>query len=45
VLAKTTGSSLLSRARAYFGPIDFSNYTVEAYIERRRSAGNKAMPA
>jgi len=33
VLVKTTeGSSLLSRARAYLGPSDFSNYTVEADV-------------
>jgi outer membrane protein assembly factor BamB len=44
VLVKTTeGSSLLSRARAYFGPSDFSNYTVEANInatEKRRQRGD-----
>lgn len=44
VLVKTTeGSSLLSRARAYFGPSDFSNYTVEADInstQRRRQQGD-----
>ncbi|PYS73898.1 MAG: hypothetical protein DMF69_03510, partial [Acidobacteria bacterium] len=44
VLVKTTeGSSLLSRARAYFGPSDFSNYTVEADINstlRRRQQGD-----
>jgi len=41
VFVKTTeGSSLLSRARAYFGPSDFSNYTVEgdafATVKRRQ---------
>lgn len=41
VFVKTTeGSSLLSRARAYFGPSDLSNYTVEgdafATVKRRQ---------
>jgi hypothetical protein len=44
VLVKTTeGSSLLSRARAYFGPSDYSNYTVEADInasQKRRQQGD-----
>jgi hypothetical protein len=44
VLAKLTeGSSLLSRARAYFGPSDWSNYTVEADInatQKRRQQGD-----
>ncbi|MEK6334711.1 MAG: PQQ-binding-like beta-propeller repeat protein [Acidobacteriota bacterium] len=44
VLVKTTeGSSLLSRARAYFGPSDLSNYTVEADIrasQARRQQGD-----
>ncbi len=44
VLVKTTeGSSLLSRARAYFGPSDFVNYTVEADInatQKRRQQGD-----
>ena len=44
VLVKTTeGSSLLSRARAYFGPSDFSNYTVEADVnatQKRRQQGD-----
>jgi outer membrane protein assembly factor BamB len=44
VLVKTTeGSSLLSRARAYFGPSDLANYTVEADIratQRRRQQGD-----
>ncbi len=44
VLVKTTeGSSLLSRARAYFGPSDLSNYTVEADInatQKRRQQGD-----
>ena len=49
VLVKTTeGSSLLSRARAYFGPIDFSNYTVEADIratQKRRQQGDAGVIA
>lgn len=44
VLVKTTqGSSLLSRARAYMGPSDLSNYTVEADInatQKRRQQGD-----
>ncbi|HEV2829651.1 MAG TPA: PQQ-binding-like beta-propeller repeat protein [Pyrinomonadaceae bacterium] len=44
VLVKTTeGSSLLSRARAYMGPSNFSNYTVEADInatQKRRQQGD-----
>ena len=44
VLVKTTeGSSLLSRARAYLGPSDFSNYTVEADVnatQKRRQQGD-----
>ncbi len=44
VLVKTTeGSSLLSRARAYFGPSDFSNFTIEADInatQKRRQQGD-----
>ncbi len=44
VLVKTTeGSSLLSRARAYMGPSDWSNYTVEADInatQKRRQQGD-----
>lgn len=44
VLVKTTeGSSLLSRARAYLGPSDLSNYTVEADInatQKRRQQGD-----
>lgn len=44
VFVKTTeGSSLLSRARAYLGPTDFSNYTVEADIsatQKRRQQGD-----
>jgi outer membrane protein assembly factor BamB len=44
VLVKTTeGSSLLSRARAYLGPPNFSNYTVEADInatQKRRQQGD-----
>jgi outer membrane protein assembly factor BamB len=45
VLAKigTESSSLLSRARAYMGPSDWSNYTVEADInatQKRRQQGD-----
>ena len=42
-LSTTEGSSLLSRARAYFGPSDWSNYTVEADInatQKRRQQGD-----
>ncbi len=49
VLVKTTeGSSLLSRARAYMGPSDLSNYTVEADImatEKRRQMGEAGVIA
>lgn len=49
ILVKTTeGSSLLSRARAYFGPSDFSNYTVEADIRattKRRQQGDAGVIA
>ena len=49
VLVKTTeGSSLLSRARAYFGPSDFANYTVEADIfatQKRRQQGDAGVIA
>jgi outer membrane protein assembly factor BamB len=49
VLVKTTeGSSLLSRARAYMGPSDLSNYTVEADInatQRRRQQGDAGVIA
>lgn len=44
VLAKLTeGSSLLTRARAYMGPSDWSNYTVEADVNattKRRQQGD-----
>lgn len=44
VLAKLTeGSSLLSRSRAYMGPSDWSNYTVESDImatQKRRQQGD-----
>jgi hypothetical protein len=44
VLVKTTeGSSLLSRARAYMGPSDLHDYTVEADVfatEKRRQMGD-----
>jgi len=44
VLVKTTeGSSLASRARAYFGPSDLANYTVEVDIratQKRRQQGD-----
>jgi putative pyrroloquinoline-quinone binding quinoprotein len=49
VLVKTTeGSSLLSRARAYMGPDDLSDYTVEADIlatTRRRQVGDAGVIA
>lgn len=49
VLVKTTeGSSLLSRARAYLGPSDFSNYTVEADVsatQKRRQQGDAGVIA
>jgi len=49
ILVKTTeGSSLLSRARAYFGPSDWSNYTVEADVRatlRRRQHGDAGVIA
>ena len=49
VLTKlTTGSSLLSRARAYFGPSDWSNYTVESDVfatTKRRQQGDAGVIA
>ncbi|CAN5529072.1 PQQ-binding-like beta-propeller repeat protein [soil metagenome] len=49
VLVKTTeGSSLLSRARAYFGPSDMANYTVEADVlgtQKRRQQGDTGVIA
>ncbi|HKO95534.1 MAG TPA: PQQ-binding-like beta-propeller repeat protein [Pyrinomonadaceae bacterium] len=49
VLVKTIeGSSLLSRARAYFGPSDLSNYTVEGDVfatVKRRQQGDAGMIA
>lgn len=49
VLVKTTeGSSLASRARAYLGPSDWSNYTVEADInatQKRRQQGDAGVIA
>jgi outer membrane protein assembly factor BamB len=49
VLVKTTeGSSLLSRARAYMGPSDFSDYTVEADVfatTKRRQQGDAGVIA
>lgn len=49
VLAKLTeGSSLLSRSRAYIGPSDWSNYTVESDImatTRRRQQGDAGVIA
>jgi outer membrane protein assembly factor BamB len=49
VLVKTTeGSSLLSRARAYMGPSDFSDYTVEADVnatQKRRQQGDAGVIA
>lgn len=49
VLVKTTeGSSLASRARAYLGPSDFANYTVEADVsatQKRRQQGDAGVIA
>ncbi len=49
ILVKTTeGSSLLSRARAYFGPSDLSNYTVEGDVfatVKRRQQGDAGVIA
>jgi outer membrane protein assembly factor BamB len=49
VFVKTTeGSSLLSRARAFMGPNDLSDYTVEADIlatQRRRQVGDAGVLA
>ena len=49
VLTKLTeGSSLLSRARAYIGPSDWSNYTVEADVnatQKRRQQGGAGVIA
>jgi len=49
VLVKTTeGSSLLTRARAYFGPSDLVNYTVEADVlgtQKRRQQGDAGVIA
>lgn len=49
VLVKTTeGSSLLSRARAYMGPSDLFNYTVEADVnatQKRRQQGDAGVIA
>ena len=49
VLVKTTqGSSLLSRARAYFGPSNLSNYTVEVdfrQTQSRRQVGDAGVIA
>ncbi len=49
VLVKTTeGSSLLSRARAYFGPVGWSDYTTEVDVratERRRLVGDAGVIA
>ena len=44
----TTGSSLLTRARAYLGPSDWSNYTVEADVnatQKRRQQGDAGVIA
>jgi outer membrane protein assembly factor BamB len=49
VLVKTTeGSSLMTRARAYFGPSDMHDFTVEADVyatERRRQVGDAGVIA
>jgi outer membrane protein assembly factor BamB len=49
VLVKTIeGSSLLSRARAYFGPSDFSNYSIEGDVfatMKRRQQGDAGVIA
>ncbi len=49
VLVKTTqGSSLLSRARTYFGPSDLANYTVQADVfatQKRRQQGDAGVIA
>jgi outer membrane protein assembly factor BamB len=49
VLVKTTeGSSLLSRSRAYMGPSDLHDYTIEADVratERRRTMGDAGVIA
>ena len=49
VLTKlTTGSSLLSRARAYMGPSDWSNYTIESDVSattKRRQQGDAGVIA
>ena len=49
VLVKTIeGSSLLSRARAYMGPSDLANYTVEADVnatQKRRQQGDAGVIA
>ena len=49
VLVKTTeGSSLLSRARAYMGPSNLSDYTVEAEVfatQKRRQQGDAGVIA
>lgn len=49
VLVKTIeGTSLLTRARAYMGPSDFANYTVEADVlatQKRRQQGDAGVIA
>ena len=49
VLTKLTeGSSLLTRARAYMGPSDWSNYTIEADVnatQKRRQQGDAGVIA
>jgi outer membrane protein assembly factor BamB len=49
VLTKlTTGSSLLTRARAYMGPSDWSNYTIEGDVQatqKRRQQGDAGVIA
>ena len=48
IVKLTEGSSLLSRARAYFGPSDLSNYTIEGDVqatEKRRQQGDAGVIA
>src|SRR5215813_1628358 len=48
IVKLTEGSSLLSRARAYFGPSDLSNYTIEGDVsasQKRRQQGDAGVIA